>query len=268
MSRSREHLVHGFHAVCEALSRKSRFVTEVLISEGRRSKRVMMVLNLAEKHEVPARFLGPAALAAELQCTHHQGVAAVLKAPDYADLDEILETMRGEAGRGLLLAADHITDQGNLGALIRTAAFFGARGLIIPKDRSAGLTQTVARRSAGASLLLPVAREVNLTRALDRLNRAGFWIIGAAGEAGTEVYEFDWDRDTVLVVGSEERGLAPNVRAHCHELVSIPGSGPVESLNVAVAAGAILSEINRQRRRPVSTAWEDSTPPPPRKPGH
>ncbi|MFO7784705.1 MAG: 23S rRNA (guanosine(2251)-2'-O)-methyltransferase RlmB [Thermodesulfobacteriota bacterium] len=253
MSRSPEHLVPGFHAVLEALSRRDRPVMEVLVSADRRSKRVRGVLDLAEKHKVPVRFIRPEALAARLPETPHQGVAAVVRAPAYVDLEDILQAIRNAPGRGLLLAADHITDQGNLGALIRTAAFFGVSGLVIPKDRSAGLGEAVAKRSAGASLFLPVAREVNLARALDRLNQEGFWVIGAAGEAGMDAYTFDWDRDTVLVVGSEDRGLAPNVRAHCHELVSIPGSGMVESLNVAVAAGAVLSEITRQRMRAGST---------------
>lgn len=248
MTRSPEHyLVPGFHAVREALTRVDRPVVEVLISADRGSKRVRSILELAEKHQVPVRFLRPEALAARLPDTPHQGVAAVVVPPAYTDLDDILKAARNAPGRGLLLALDHVTDQGNLGALIRTAAFFGVSGLVIPKDRSAGLCETVAKRSAGASLFLPVAREVNLARALDRLNKEGFWVIGAAGEASTGIYEFDWDRDTVLVVGSEDRGLAPNVRARCHELVSIPGSGMVESLNVAVAAGAILSEITRQR---------------------
>ncbi len=266
MSRSREHLVPGFHAVLEALSRKDCPVMEVLVSADRRSKRVRAVLDLAEKNKVSVRFLRPEILGAKLPDTPHQGVAAVVRAPAYTDLDDILEVARNAPGRGLLLIADHITDQGNLGALIRTAAFFGVSGLIIPKDRSAGLGEAVAKRSAGASLFLPVAREVNLARTMDRLNHEGFWVIGATGDAGTDVYQFDWNRDTVLVVGSEDRGLAPNVRAHCHETVSIPGSGMVESLNVAVAAGAILSEITRQRMNEGST-WAGSTQAPPRKQG-
>ncbi len=253
MSRSREHLVPGFHAVWEALSRKDCPVLEVLVSADRRSERVRSVLDLAGKHKVPVRFIRPGALAEKLPETSHQGMAAVVRAPAYADLEDILEAARNAPGRGLLLAADHITDQGNLGALIRTAAFFGVSGVVIPKDRSAGLGEAVAKRSAGASLLLPVAREVNLPRALDRLYREGFWVIGAAGEAAVGVFDFDWDRDTVLVVGSEDRGLSPNVRAHCQEVVSIPGSGKAESLNVAVAAGAILSEITRQRMRSGSS---------------
>ena len=241
------HVVPGYHAVSEALGRNDCAVTEVWVAGDGRSGRAERVLALARGRRVPVRLGAADDLATRFPDTAHQGFAAVVRAPAYADLEDLLETARAVPGRGLLVAADHITDEGNLGALIRTAAFFGASGLILPRDRSAGLGERVAKRSAGASLFLPVAREVNLVRTLDRLDREGFWIIGAAGEAGTNAYAFDWTRDVALVVGSEDRGLSPNTRAHCHELVSIPGSGRVESLNVAVAAGAVLSEIRRQR---------------------
>jgi 23S rRNA (guanosine2251-2'-O)-methyltransferase len=245
-------LIPGYHAVCEALSLPGCRVAEIWIAGDRRGKRARTVLRLAEEKGVPVRHRTAADLETRFPDTAHQGVAAVVRPPGYADLEDLVEGSRGTPGHGLMLAADHITDEGNLGALIRTAAFFGADGLIIPRDRSAGLGDRVAKRSAGASLFFPVARVVNLVRALDRLDSAGFWIIGAAGDAPVDVYGFDWVRDTVLVVGSEDRGLSTNVRAHCHEIVAVPGAGSVESLNVAVAAGAILSEIARQRRRPAS----------------
>lgn len=250
MSRRREStVVAGYHAVYEALSRAECRVIEVWVAADRRSGRTRTLLRLAEERGTPVRTRAGGELDARFPGTAHQGVVAVVQAPGYAGIEDLVEASRRTPAPGLLVAADHITDEGNLGALIRTAAFFGAGGLVVPRDRSAGLGDGVAKRSAGASLFFPVAREVNLVRALDRLDREGFWIIGAAGEAQADVYGFDWVRDTVLVVGSEDRGLAPNVRAHCHEVVAIPGSGRVESLNVAVAAGAILSEISRQRRR-------------------
>jgi tRNA G18 (ribose-2'-O)-methylase SpoU len=94
---------------------------------------------------------------------------------------------------------------------------------------------------------------VNLARSLDHLREKGFWIIGAAGEARESVHEFDWKRDLVLVLGSEDKGLSRSVRGRCHELVRIPGGGRVESLNISVAAGVILSEILRQRRRSLGS---------------
>ena len=257
------HPIPGFHAVCEALSGGTVRVLEVWIAGEGSSERAKMVRELAGAGKVPVRLGAGEELDRRLPGVAHQGFAALVGAPAYRDLDDFLKGLQGRAGRRLMIAADHITDEGNLGALIRTAAFFGAEALILPRDRSAQLSERVAKRSAGASLSLPVCRVVNLARALDRMDREGFWIIGAAGEAGTEVYAFDWDRDTLLVVGREDRGLTPNIRSRCHELVAVPGSGRVESLNVAVAAGAILSEINRQGRRREG----ENAPGRPRRPG-
>lgn len=146
-----------------------------------------------------------------------------------------------------MLAVDHITDEGNLGAIIRTAAFFGVHGLILPKDRSARVTSRVMKNSAGGYAHVPVSVVVNLGRALDDLKEEGFWIIGAAGEGRESIYTFDWKRDLVLVLGNEEKGISQGIRKRCHELVNIPESGPIQALNVSVAAGVILSEITRQR---------------------
>ena len=233
---------------------------EVWIAGDGRSRRAGIVRELAKARKIPVRLRSPEDFDKRLPGVAHQGFAAVAGSPAYRDLEELVAALRKKPGHGLVIAADHITDEGNLGALIRTAAFFGADGLILPRDRSAGLSDSVAKRSAGASLVLPICQVVNLARAMDRMDREGFWIIGAAGEAGTDAYAFDWLRDTVLVLGREDRGLTPNIRSRCHELVAVPGSGRVESLNVAVAAGAVLSEISRQRR-----AREGESAPSPRR---
>lgn len=264
MSRkSEDYLIPGFHAVREALNRLGDAVIEVWIAAEKKSGRARTIQEEAGSRGVPVRFQKPADLEALLPGVTHQGFAAVMRSPVYADLESFVVRAHKDSGYGLILAADHITDEGNLGAMIRAAAFFGAAGLILPKDRSAGLSNRVTKRSAGASLLLPVARVVNLPRTLDELNREGFWIVGAAGEAKTDVYAFDWNRHTVLVMGREDRGLTPNVRSRCHELVTVPGSGRVESLNVAVATGVILAEIQRQQKE----AAAETAPAPLRRPG-
>ena len=165
----------------------------------------------------------------------------------YSDLDHIINISLKDQGSALLIAADHITDEGNLGSLMRTAVFFGASGMIIPKDRSAKVTSKVLKRSSGAYAYLPVARVVNLGRSLDLLERKGFWIVGASGESSYPIYQFDWNRDLVLVLGNEQKGLSPAVQKRCHQFVGIPSAGRVGSLNVAVAGGVVMSEICRQR---------------------
>jgi len=117
----------------------------------------------------------------------------------------------------------------------------------LPKDRSAKISVNMIKRSAGTYVHLPVARVVNLARALDKLKKRGFWIIGAAGESKESIYKFEWKRDLILILGNEYRGLSPLIKDKCHQLVSIPSLGKAEALNVSVAAGVILSEIIRQR---------------------
>ena len=117
-----------------------------------------------------------------------------------------------------------------------------------PKDRSASISERVLKIASGACLYLPIARIVNLGRALDLFSKEGFWIIGTAGESSKNIYRFDWKRDIVLVLGSEDKGLSTNIRKKCHQLVSIPSTGNITSLNVSVAAGVVLSEIMRQWR--------------------
>jgi len=165
----------------------------------------------------------------------------------YADICDMTDTPLRSSRYALLIAADHITNEGNLGAIIRTATFFGADGLIIPKDRSAQVTGNVQKRSSGAYSHLPIARVVNMARTLDNLKGKGFWIIGSDGKSPESIYHFDWNRDLVLVLGSEDKGLGRSIRNKCHHFVGIPSSGKIESLNVSVACGSILSEIIRQR---------------------
>ena len=177
----------------------------------------------------------------------HQGIVALAEKFTYFDIQYLIDASIKEPGYALIVVADHITDEGNLGALIRTAAFFGTHGLILPQNRSAKVTDMVRKRSSGAYLHLPIARVVNLSRILDILNKKGFWIIGAAEESPHSIYQFDWNRDLILVFGSEDRGLSRSVRNRCHQMVCIPSSGHLGSLNVSVASGIILSEVVRQR---------------------
>lgn len=223
-------------------------VNAIWIAEGKRSARAKEIVQIAEDRGIPVEFKKGALLDRYLPRIAHQGIMALAEKFTYMDFNTLIEMSLEASEQSLLLAADHITDEGNLGALIRTAAFFRSHGLILPKDRSAKVTEKVRKRSAGSYVHLPVSRVVNLGRALDVLDRKGFWIIGAAGEAAETIYQFDWNRPLVLVVGSEERGLARSVRSRCHQLVSIPTCGQVESLNVSVACGIILSEIVRQRK--------------------
>lgn len=246
--QDRDRFIPGFHAVRETLKEQSGTLKEIWVAEEKPSARIEEILNLAKSQNIPIYFKHQSYLSELFEHIAHQGIVGITKTFAYADLSQVLRHSLQEGTSALLLVADHITDPGNLGALIRTAAFFGSHGLIIPKDRSAAMTPAALKRASGAHSKLPVARVTNLGRALDDLSKKGFWIIGATGEAQLSIYDFDWNRPLVLALGSEQKGLSPSIRKRCHELVRIPSPGGVESLNISVAGGAVLSEICRQRR--------------------
>jgi len=239
-------VVFGINAVWENL-KEDKGIVELFIGRGRKRERLTEILDLAREKGVIVKFKDRSYLDKLSPGSPHQGIIGIFGTYRYFHLEDLIKISRERKHKGLLLAADHITDTGNLGSLVRTAEFFGVHGLILPRDRSASITDRVHKTSAGGSAYLPVARVVNMARTLKDLRNDGFWIVGAAGESTTHVYGFDWRRDLVLVLGSEDKGLSRIVRDQCHHLVCIPRFGHLDSLNVSVAAGIILSEIARQR---------------------
>ena len=239
-------MIPGFHAVEEALRTGRTPIREIWLAKGKKTPRTGEILLMAKAKNIPVIMKEKGELSQLLPDISHQGIVAFVGEFSYCQLSSMVDSR--PKNQTLLIALDHITDEGNMGAIIRTAVFFGAHGLIIPKDRAAGITANVIKRSSGAWIHLPIARVVNLGRALDTLERKDFWIIGTSGEGRELIYDFDWKRDVVLVLGNEQKGLSPSVRKRCQEIVGIPVTGPAESLNVAVACGVILSEIVRQRK--------------------
>lgn len=181
----------------------------------------------------------------------HQGVALHVPPYSYAHPDELLEAAADSPDPALIVALDGVQDPRNLGAVVRSTAAFGGHGVLLPERRSAGMTATTWRASAGAAARLPVARATNLTRALRDYAMAGLMIAGLDADGDVSIDDFELAADPlVVVVGSEGRGLSRLVREACDVTVSIPISGAVESLNAAVAAGVLLGEVARLRRAP------------------
>ncbi|MBW1920831.1 MAG: 23S rRNA (guanosine(2251)-2'-O)-methyltransferase RlmB [Deltaproteobacteria bacterium] len=242
-------LIPGFHAVKESVLEGRAQIEEIWIREGKRGARVHELLEISKQKNIPVFFKTGAEMDRRLKGVAHQGISAVAKENIFSDLKELVYRCENSFEKALIVAADHITDEGNLGALIRTAAFFGVHGLILPRDRSAKITQRVLKTCSGAHAHLCIVEVVNLGRTLDFLSEKDYWIIGAAGESPTSVYEFDWDRDLVLILGREDKGISRSTRSRCQQLVGIQGSGKISSLNVAIAGAVFLSEIVRQRRK-------------------
>jgi len=178
----------------------------------------------------------------------HQGVALQLPAFDYAHPDDLLAAAQDSDYEPLIVALDSITDPRNLGAIVRSAAAFGADGVLIPERRSAGMTAAAWKTSAGAAAHIPIARATNLNRSLRAYATAGLSLIGLDATVDTTISDMAGaSGPMVLVVGSEGAGLSRLVREACDSLASIPISKSVESLNAGVAAGIALYEISRQR---------------------
>ncbi len=234
-------VISGIHAVKEALA-SGRPLDRVMVVRGAGGARLQEIIDLARERGVPVRFEDRKALDRAAGKANHQGVVAVGTAHRYVELEDVAP------GAELIVALDGVEDPRNLGAIVRTAEAAGAGAVLIPERRAAGLTETVARASAGALAHLPVARTVNLARALDRLKEKGYWIYGLEAQGAEDYDRVEYLAPTVLVLGGEGRGLRPNVRKRCDHLVRIPLHGKVSSLNVSVAAGVALFEWRRRKR--------------------
>ena len=177
----------------------------------------------------------------------HQGIALQVPPYKYLHPDEMIKTALDNPP-ALLVALDNISDPRNLGAIVRSVAAFGGHGVLIPERRSASVSAVAWRTSAGAAARLPVARATNLTRTLKDWADRGVQLVGLDADGDIIVDDVDGTSPIVVVVGSEGKGLSRLVRQNCDAVVSIPMSGPTESLNASVAAGVVLAEIARQRR--------------------
>ena len=209
------------------------------------------VRRLARAAGVRLRIQERAALDRVCGTPNHQGIAARRGSYVYRGLDELLDGLALLSGPALLVAADGLTDPMNLGNLCRSAFAAGAHGLIIPKDRAAGVTATVAKAAAGALEYLTVYRVTNLADCLARLKDAGLAVIGTDAAASQSIYQTDLSEPLVLVIGSEDKGLRPRVRQQCDLVASIPMAAPlIGSLNAASAAAVALFEARRQRLMP------------------
>ncbi len=206
------------------------------------------ILRLAKSNSVEVRMTTRDALNREVPQAAHQGIVAFASAREYAELDDILQLPAQKGQAPLFLVLDGVEDPRNLGAILRTAEAAGVHGVIIPERRAVGLTETVAKAAAGALEYVPVVKVVNITNTIEELKKAGVWVVGAEAGGERAYWDADFVRPTALVLGGEGKGVRKLVREHCDYLVSLPLMGNINSLNVSVAAGALLYEVLRQRR--------------------
>lgn len=240
-------IVEGRNAVAEALA-AGLPLERVLIADGVRPDRTLdRVRKLALERGVPVAEKPRRELDSMSDHGAHQGVVAVARPFRYAELSDALGAAEG-ADRSLIVALDHVTDPGNLGAVARSAEAVGAHAIIVESRRSAGVTAAAFKASAGAVAHIPIVRVPNLTRALVALKDAGYWVAGASEHAEQSAWDAPLEGRLVLVMGAEGEGLSRLVRETCDFLVSLPVSGKVGSLNVAQAATVLGYEWARRGR--------------------
>ncbi len=243
---STEDLIYGRHPVLAALE-GDRFVSRIWVTGKLSNDRRFVSLLQAAKAQ--GAIIDRVTIERLNQITHganHQGIAAQIAPYSYTELEEMIVEAKASSDRPVIIIADGINDPHNLGAIIRTAEALGMQGLIVPQRRAVGITSTVMKAATGALENFPVARVVNLNRAIEELKEAGFWIYGTVADSSNFLHKTKFEGPIGLVIGSEGGGLSSLTEKSCDFLVSIPLVGKTPSLNASVATAICLYEIYRQ----------------------
>ena len=249
MSKQTE-IIFGLHAVRHALQEHPERVLNLWLQKGRKSsEEVEEIIKLAGEHATRIERVSRQTLDKHCDGTAHQGVMLKRRTAHSSLISNIEDVLSlAKPAPFLFLVLDGIQDPHNLGACLRTADAAGVDAVIIPADNAVSVNATVRKVASGAAEHMPVITVTNLVRALRRLREAGVWIAGADDGAEQSFYDLDLKVPLAVVMGAEGKGMKRLTREHCDYLVSLPMLGTVESLNVAVAAGVCLYEVNRQRR--------------------
>lgn len=242
-------IIYGRNTVIEALKSKREIEKLLLLKNGEGS--IKKIEGMAKDRKIPIQYVDKTALdrvTDELKSDgSHQGVVAYTSAYKYKEVEDLLSIASNKKESPFLIILDGIEDPHNLGAILRTADGAGAHGVIIPKRRAVGLTDTVAKSSAGAIEYIPVAKVSNISQTIEQLKEAGLWI-AACDMDGQTYYQTDLTGPIALVIGSEGKGISRLVREKCDFILSIPMEGRISSLNASNAAAVLMYEIHKQRK--------------------
>ena len=244
--------VIGIHAVSSALRLRPHEVRELWVDRARTDDRLQLLIDSAVAHNIQVHHVSKTHLDRLVGHSRHQGVVANSHAGHWLNENQLYTLLDQIEQSPFLLILDCIQDPHNLGACLRSADGAGVDAVILPKDRSVGLTATVRKVASGATDSVPVFQVTNLARVLSGLKQRGIWLYGLAGEATQTLYDQKLVGAVALVLGAEGRGLRRLTRDSCDQLVSLPMAGQVESLNVSVATGICLYEAVRQRQNALN----------------
>ncbi len=240
-----DELLIGRNPVAEALS-SGRPLIKVMIAKGGVTGSAVEIAAKAKKAGVPVQEVDRKKLDYMTSGAAHQGIAALCAVRDYSSVEDILKLAESRGEAPFIIILDEIEDPHNLGAIIRSAECAGAHGVIIKKRRSAGLTYTAYKASAGALEYLPVARVTNIADTIDQLKERNIWVYGADMN-GEDYLRTDFGGAVALVIGNEGKGISRLVREKCDVIVSLPLKGRINSLNASVAAGILMYKVAEKR---------------------
>lgn len=240
-------VIAGKNCVKEALN-SGRALESILIAKGGKGGASAALVALAKDKGIPVKEVDSKKLDYLCGGAVHQGIAAMAAVKEYVTVDDIFATANKRNEQPFIIVLDEIEDPHNLGAIIRTAECTGAHGVIIPKRRSAGLSYTVGKASAGAVEYVNVARVTNIPNTIDQLKERGVWVFGADMN-GDDSSKIDLKGAVALVIGNEGKGIGKLVRSKCDGILSLPMKGQINSLNASVAAGVLMYDILRQRNQ-------------------
>lgn len=239
----RENVIVGRNPVREAL-KSGREIDKLMVSSEDGSMK--KILALAGERRIPVMKVEKSAVERVASGQIHQGVAAFVSAYEYAELEDIFSLAEKRGEDPFIIILDNLEDPHNLGAIMRTAECAGAHGIIIPKRRACGLTDVVAKASAGAVEYMPCVKVTNIAQTIDALKEKGIWV-AACDMGGQEYYKADLKGKIAVVIGSEGFGISRLVKEKCDFVVSMPMVGRINSLNASNAAAVILYEVRKQR---------------------
>ena len=246
MEENNKYIVEGRNAVLEVL-KSDREINKILIQKGERTGSINEIIKLAKEKRLVIVETEKNKLDQISITKHHQGVIIYTSPQKYVDVEDILDIAKKKDEQPFLVILDGIEDPHNLGSIIRTAEIAGVHGIIIPKRRTALVTETVEKVSVGATNYLPIARVSNLNSTIQYLKKNNVWIIGTDMDARDLHYNTDLSGAVALVIGSEGNGMSRLVKENCDILIKIPMKGNITSLNASVSAGICIYEVVRQR---------------------
>lgn len=245
LDNQRNDIIAGRNPVMEAI-RSGRSIESILVAKGERSGSVVAIIAKAKQKNIPVKDVESKKLDFLAKGVNHQGIVAQCAVKEYSALEDIFALAEERGESPFIIVLDKIEDPHNLGAIIRTAECAGAHGVIIPERRSAGLSYTVEKTSAGALEYMPVVRVKNISAVLQKLKDKGIWVYGADMD-GEHYKKINFDGAVALVIGNEGKGISPLVAKDCDVIVSLPMKGKINSLNASVAAGILMYEIADKR---------------------